>query len=384
MGHVTDQLAVSPTTRPVGKSADAQTRRQPPAFDANFDGQKLMYHPREVARWLEQGVASGPIYTEMELCNRCQCRCTFCGVDHLVRRDGQVIDADSAMRIVTALADLGNKSIMFCGNGEPLLNPDVRQIVRFAAQRMSVSVTTNGLALTRNNIALLDDLEWIRFSINGHNQDSYSRIHRTAGSRFHCALRNLAAAVNRRDRLSLPVTVGVQIVLLPQNADGVVELARQVRDIGVDYFCVKPYSQHPLSRNRTHVDYSGLDDLSEALAALASEQFRVIFRADAASVERLNRPKAYRTCYGTDFICFVSANGDIWECNVFVGDPRFLIGNALRDDLRQLWVGDRRREVCAFLRDRWDVGQCRDVCRMDACNRYLWRLKHPLEHDNFI
>ena len=49
-----------------------------------------------------------------------------------------------------------------------------------------------------------------------------------------------------------------------------------------------------------------------------------------------------------------------------------------------MWAGARRREVLAFLERGWDLGACRDVCRLDECNRYLWRLRHPRPHDNFI
>ena len=31
-----------------------------------------------------------------------------------------------------------------------------------------------------------------------------------------------------------------------------------------------------------------------------------------------------------------------------------------------------------------DINDCRVNCRMDEVNRYLWRLKNPQDHDNFI
>lgn len=351
-------------------------------YDRDFDGQKLMYHPLEVAGWLALGHTRGPLYTEMELTNRCNCKCIFCGVDHLVGQTGDVMGPELAAKIISGLAELGNKSIMFCGNGEPLLNRHVVEIVRLAARTMSVSMTTNGIALSREKLPLLDDLEWLRFSVNGYDPASYAAIHGAPPSFFPQVMTNIAGAVARKRRFQLPVTIGAQLVLLPENAGGAPDLARQFREVGVDYFSVKPYSRHPFSRNRLEIDYSRYLDLEEKLRAFEDENFKIIFRK--SSMIRAGSGKTYEKCFGTHFISFVSANGDIWECNVFAGDKRFLIGNGGEESMEEIWTGERRRQVVLFIKNELSLAECRDLCRMDACNTYLWRLKNPRPHDNFI
>ncbi len=351
-------------------------------FDANFDRQKMMYHPGEVAVWLREGRTRGPIYTEMELCSRCNCRCVFCGVDHLVNKTSDTIDADLAQKVIAGLHELGNRSIMFCGHGEPLLNPHAHEIIDFASQRMSTSVTTNGTCLTEGNLPLIDGLEWIRFSINAGTEECYAAVHGTAPEMFERVLTNIARTVERKRRRALDVVVGSQLVLIDENADTVVELARRMKDLGVDYFSVKPYSQHPLSENERTVDYARLRPLAEQLEALDSESFRVIYRQ--GSIAKVHARKPYAKCYGTHFLCFAAASGDLWECNVFVGDERFRIGNVRDQTVPEIWAGPRRQKVLHFIEHELDVDLCRDICRMDECNTYLWRLKHPWAHDNFI
>lgn len=351
-------------------------------FDPDFDSQKLMYHPERVLQWLTTGVTSGPLYTELELSNRCNCHCLFCGVDHQVNTSGELMDPALAVKVINGLAELGNKSVMICGHGEPLLNPEVLAIVRLAASRMSVSMTTNGIALTAAKLPLVDDLEWLRFSVNGGSPENYGLIHATGPEIFPLVMANIGAAVRRKRELGLPVTIGVQLVLLPENEAQVVELARLAKERGVDYFSVKPYSQHPLSRNRLAVDYRQALRLEEELRTLADDGFKVIFRA--AAMRRVGRPKAYEVCGGVHFISFISATGEVWECNVFAGDRRFYTGNLREEGLPEIWNGPRRREVVAFVKNDLDISQCRDLCRMEACNRYLWRLNHPKPHDNFI
>ncbi|NTV15393.1 MAG: radical SAM protein [Desulfobulbaceae bacterium] len=351
-------------------------------FDPDFDSQKLMFHPVRVAEWLAAGRTSGPLYTELELSNRCNCKCLFCGVDHQVNTSGEMMGLDLAGKVIAGLAELGNRSVMICGHGEPLLNPEVLAIVRLAAAQMSVSMTTNGVALNAAKLPLLDDLEWIRFSVNGGSPENYGLIHTTGPEIFARVLANIAAAVGRKREKNLPVTIGVQLVLLPENEGLVVDLARLVKELGVDYFSVKPYSQHPLSQNRRQVDYQRLLGLEEQLRPLDDSGFKVIFRG--AAMRWVGLSKAYARCGGIHFISFISANGEVWECNVFAGDRRFSTGNVKDEGLAEIWAGARRRQVVAFVENELDLRQCRDLCRMEACNRYLWRLRQPRPHDNFI
>jgi MoaA/NifB/PqqE/SkfB family radical SAM enzyme len=351
-------------------------------YDTDFDRQKLMYHPAEVGAWLTEGRSRGPLYTEMELARRCNCRCIFCGVDYQVNKTNDEISADDARGVIDGLAALGNKAIMFCGHGEPLLNADAEEIISHAAARMSASMTTNGIALTPARLALIDGLEWIRFSINGGTPENYAAVHGTQPETFERVLENIAAAVARKRARKLDVTLGTQLVLLNENAAHVVELAEQMKDLGVDYFSVKPYSKHPLSEHDLEVACADTEELGRALRAMETETFRVIYRASAMA--RVGYEKPYRVCYGTEFMCFISANGDVWECNIYAGDPRFFIGNACRELLEDIWHGEQRRRVREYIQQEMDCRQCRDLCRMDACNAYLWRLQHPWPHDNFI
>jgi len=247
---------------------------------------------------------------------------------------------------------------------------------------MSCSITTNGSALGEALLPAVEGLKWIRFSINGGDEQTYSEVHGVASDVFDRVLGNIGRCVDFKRGHGLPVTVGTQLVLLEENASGVTRLGRLLRDLGVDYFSVKPYSQHPLSHQRLTVDYSSFGGLKEEVEALETDSFRVEYRAD--SMMRAGTGKAYETCYGTDFMGFMSAAGDIWECNVFAGDPRFLIGNLTDKSFGDIWRGERRESVRRWIRSQHDLGECRDLCRMDACNRYLWRLHNSAPHDDFI
>lgn len=351
-------------------------------FDTAFDGERLSLFPQRVAEWLRTGRTPAPIYTEFELTTACNHACRFCGVEHLVNKPARFLDRDLASRTIDELASMGNRSIMFSGHGEPLLHPYAAELIGRASKRMSASVTTNGRRLRDAGIGLIDDLKWIRFSINGSHPLEYARMHRTRPSDFAKVMANLEAAVARKRSLELTVTIGVQCVLLDQNPHDFERFALRLREMGADYFSLKPYSEHPKSMRGIATDLEAFEQLAARIAPLATESFSVIARIESA--RQTGHEKPYGQCHGTHFLNFVGADGRVWECNVFAGDDDFFVGDLNTHSMSAIWESDRRKNVVDFVENRLDLSRCRDVCRMHASNRYLWRIQNPLAHDDFI
>lgn len=349
-------------------------------YDKKFDTHKLMYHPDRVAEWLNKGFTKGPLYTEFELTSKCNCNCIFCGVDYCVNKGRGPIAKEDALKIIRDLKKCGNRSIMFAGHGESLLNADSKEIISSASTLMSASVTTNGIALDENNISIINKLKWIRFSINGTNKKNYNMIHNS--NSFDKVIENLKNCVSHKKKMNSKVTIGTQLVLLDENRENIVNLAETLKSCGADYFSIKPYSKHPLSKNSLSPDYSDIDNLSKSLLHLENDTFKIIFRTE--SFKSLNKSKTYEKCFGTHFISFIDANGDVWECNIFAEDKRFWIGNALKTPFEKIWNGPKRKEVLNFISQDLNLSECRDLCRMENCNIYLNRLKNPYDHDDFI
>jgi MoaA/NifB/PqqE/SkfB family radical SAM enzyme len=349
-------------------------------YDENFDSQKLMYHPERVSEWLKTGLTKGPLYTEFELTSSCNCKCIFCGVDYCVNKPRGPIPYKTAIKILKELKNCGNKSIMIAGHGESLLHPDAKKIINASAKLMSTSVTTNGITLDDNLIEIIDNLKWVRFSINGTDKNNYKKIH--GNDNFDRVIENIQNAVKRKKDKKLKVTIGSQIVLLNENINNIDKLTSLLKNSGLDYFSIKPYSKHPKSKNNLNPDYSNIHSLKRQLKKYENEKFKIIFRIE--SFNKINAPKTYQNCHGTHFISFVDALANVWECNIYAEDKRFYIGNASQDSIKNIWKSKQRKSVLNFIQNKMDLNECRDLCRMEACNVFLNRLKNPLDHDDFI
>lgn len=357
-----------------------------------IDSHKLMFHPQRVSQWLEsygdweKEKHIYPIYVEISPYGGCNHRCTFCGVDYMGYKSIK-ISLDAYTAVAEQMGRVGVKSVMFAGEGEPFLHKDLPQIVEVSAKNnLDVGITTNFVPANEKNLPLvLKHAKWIKVSFNGSDEQSYGAIHRTKESDFHKVLNNLSLALRLRKELQSDCSIGVQMLLLPQNKDNVLALASTLKRIGVDYLVIKPYSQHLFSKTREYekLDYSEFFTLQSQLESFNDEHFSVIFRA--STMKKLQAKQPYTKCYSTPYFWgYISANGDVYGCSCYLGQSDFAYGNIYEQSFEAIWQSEKREKSAKYVREELNIEQCRVNCRMDSVNRYLWELKHPNGHVNFI
>lgn len=350
-----------------------------------IDSHKLIYHPARVAAWLK-GENIYPIYAEFSPSGACNHRCTYCALDFMEYK-ARFLDTAILRERMAELGKLGLKSVMFAGEGEPFLHKDMPEIVNFTkAAGIDVSFTTNGALFTPGKAdACLANISWIKVSCNGGTPETHTKIHRGPKTDFDKIMTNMAYAAKLRAEKKYNCALGIQLVLLPENAHEVATLAKTARDIGMDYLVIKPYSQHPQSKTDQYKGIKYSDLVAEAAKAesLATDKFSVILRRNTMKSWDCGT-KDYNRCLALPFWTYIDSGGNVWGCSMFLEDDRFLYGNINDQTFKEIWESDKRKESLRFVREEMDASHCRLNCRMEHINRYLWELKHPGEHVNFI
>jgi len=377
----------------------------------SIDGNKIDHHPDRVKQWLEAGgdwekaKKVYPIYVEISPAGACNHRCTFCSVDYIgyVNRS---IDSDVLMGALTVMGEKGVRSVMYAGEGEPLLHKDLSRIIKHSSDSgIDSSITTNAIALTEKfAYEALPYTSWIKASINAGTAESYGKIHQTNAKDFDRAFGNMERAARVREELELDHdehTLGAQMVLLPENAPDAVAFAKRAKDSGLDYAVLKPYSQQTAGISRkyeglTYGDFMGLED---ELKSLDTDSFQVIFRKKTMAELERDAP-SYTVCPSTPFMWgYIMASGDVFGCSAYLDDDRFQYGNINDSSFQDIWEGERRHTNMEYVLNELDVSECRVNCRMNSVNQRLDNLLHsdsplleigsidtsnPPKHKNFI
>lgn len=351
----------------------------------NFDSHKLMYHCDRVGDFIRTRDCY-PLYMEISPVGSCNHRCVFCAYD-FIGHPNRRLETPRLMRFISEMSDAGVRSVLYAGEGEPLLHADIGMIIRQTKQKgIDVGLFTNGHLLhERMAQEIAASLTFIRFSFNAGNRQNYADIHQVKPDSFDTVVGNIAAVAHLKKKKKLNVDIGIQFVLLPENADSLLDAVDIIRGTGVDYFVIKPFvHQSCLQSYRPKKGFSGksVSALLEKAESLSGPRFRVIARKTAFDT---CGKRNYPHCYGTSFISVLNSAGDIATCLPYWDKKEFVLGNIYKDSFKSIWSSTRRKKIKKYLEAALDVRKCPPNCRPHAINEFLWEITHPtVKHVNFI
>ena len=96
----------------------------------------------------------------------CNLSCPYCSVTK--RRQNIRIPLQTIEQYINLLIPRGLKAVILTGGGEPVLYPEINELVTWlkCERNLSVALITNGTLFERLNEDVLDMLSWIRISLN--------------------------------------------------------------------------------------------------------------------------------------------------------------------------------------------------------------------------
>lgn len=352
-----------------------------------IDETKLQYHPYKVLQTLDAqnnwmiAQSTYPIYVEVSPHSACNHACSFCAMDYM-QKEKNKLDINAYMNAIKEMGRCGVKSVMFAGEGEPLLHKDISQMVKVTKDSgIDVAFTTNGVPMTQKFIQeSLDKISWIKVSFNAGTPQTYAKVHKTNEKDFYTVFSNIRYALAYRSAEGLDCSIGMQMVLLPENENEIEDFVLLAKSLECDYAVIKPYSQHKYSITHEYenVKYQQHLELEEKLKKYNTDNFQVVFRANA-----IQEKEPYNKCMSVPNLwAYISSNGDISACSAYLGQDKFTLGNINTQTFTEIWHGEKRKKL---FEEGIDIYGCRDNCRMDACNRYLLAIENQsVKHINFI
>jgi MoaA/NifB/PqqE/SkfB family radical SAM enzyme len=197
---------------------------------------------------------------------------------------------------------------------------------------------------------------------------------------------------------SLPVTIGLQMVLLPRFKDDVLSLADLGKDLSVDYLVIKHCSDD--ENGSLGVEYDRYEELANTLREAESRSTDTYLVKAKWSKILSGGKRGYTKCYAAPFMIQMSGSGLVAPCGFLFNDKykgRFHIGNIAEQSFKELWMSERYWEVMNYIvSDEFDARyDCGTLCLQHKVNEFLWGLKEgslrfpeaassPPQHINFI
>src|ERR1043165_1132249 len=92
-----------------------------------LEEQKLSYHPERVAEFVYKNDCY-PIYMEISPVGLCSHRCVFCSYDY-INYPNRKLETGRMLKFIDEISDCGIKSLLYAGEGEPFLHPDIDKFI---------------------------------------------------------------------------------------------------------------------------------------------------------------------------------------------------------------------------------------------------------------
>src|SRR5512143_826175 len=228
-----------------------------------LDGHKLEWHRDRVEAWL-RGERIAPITIDCALTRACTYRCVYC-YGQLQANDEKQMTKDVIFRFLDDAAEIGVKAISFVSDGESTCSPHLTDAVLRGRQNgLDMALGTNGYLLKDERLEeILPALTYLRFNISAAERMRYAEIHGCAPACYDKVMGTIRKAVAIKKAKRLPVTLGLQMVLLPQFEDQIIPLAKLGRELGVDYLVIKHCSDD--ENSSLGVDYSRYEVMVDVL-----------------------------------------------------------------------------------------------------------------------
>jgi len=252
-------------------------------------------------------------------------------------------------------------------------------ILRGRQNGLDMALGTNGYLLKEERLEqILAALTYLRFNISAAIPDRYAKVHGCEKECYFIVIDIIKACVKIKRERNLNVTLGLQMVLLPEVLDQIIPLARLGKEIGVDYFVIKHCSDD--ESGSLGVDYSKYNDMVDILKkaeTFSNEKYLV--KAKWSKILSGGK-RNYSQCYGPPFIMQFSGSGLVAPCGMLFNDKykKYHIGNIVDTPFKAIWKSDRYWEVINLIASKeFDARtMCGSLCLQHKVNECLWALKH--------
>ena len=318
-----------------------------------LDSHKLSYHFDRVEEW-ESGEKIAPISVDMALTRACGAMCSFCYAMVQEPQERASIKTVDALNLLDDFAQIGVKGVSLISDGESTLSKAYVPFIQHAAEiGVDVGNATNGWEWGPEKIEeVLPHLKWVRFTVAAGTPEEYSRIMFKGAEHtqvFDKAMSNIKYAVDLKRKKKLDVTLGIQMVLMPEFAHEIIPFSKLALDLGVDYAVIKHCSDDEYGT--LGVQYDKYEDLYQLLTqaeAMSNENTKIIVKWD--KIKDKGKP-SYKRFYGPQFLLQISGSGLVAPSGMFFNArySKLHMGNFADESFKDIFNSNRYDQIMAYL-----------------------------------
>ena len=301
---------------------------------------------------LLDGKKIAPWVIELDPTTACNLACHGCISANLLNQGG--FDRKRLVNLAHEFVEAGVNAVVLIGGGEPMAHPEFGNIVDiFYDNDIHVGVTSNGMMINKYLDQLKNKTKWVRISVDAGSEEVFQkyRPHVSGKSQFNRVIDGMKKiSEDRKGKLGYSFLILTKLdengKFLETNAVDIENAAKVAKDIGCDYFEVKPSFDifHFLndSRNVSEIVNSQL----KKIKSMATDDFSIIspYTLEGALDGSTTQEKNYKRCLTTELRAVFSPSG-AYVCPYHRGNSNLKIGDPNTQSFKEIWEGAQRKQT---------------------------------------
>lgn len=322
--------------------------------------QPFVYNKIEETNWIFG--TNNPLVVELDTTESCDLACPGCISQDIMATQNRFSD-ERLLELGKEMYEAGVKAVVLIGGGEPLAHPAVGELMDyFGTHDIHIGITTNGTFIRKYLDTIANYSSWTRVSMDAGSSELFNKLRPAKsgkGSRFDFIIENMRMLAEiKKGKLGYSYLIqtaadGPGVI---SNVHEIYMAAKLARDIGCDYFEVKPSYQFREGADHALVRHDS-DEMKEAKAEidrldeLETDSFKIIRAINLKySLEDCEpvQLKAYKKCPATELRTLVCPSG-AFVCPYWRGKDEMRIGELHNTSFKEMWSGERRKQVMDYL-----------------------------------
>ena len=353
----------------------------------------------KIKQLVKKKFATNPLVVEFDPTTLCDLACPGCISGDLLNNKSLNFSDYTILDIAKQIIDLGVKGVVLIGGGEPLLPKVMGEVIKLFGQNdVHIGITTNGTMIGRYLNEISEYVNWTRVSVDASSDEmfKYLRPNRGGKSKFKLVIDNMKMLVKAKKKEN---SVGFsflirteadgnatietlrkgnhknlvnETVISKSNIDEIYTAAKLAKDIGCNYFELKPsydLDEHALINHGAETINRIKNELNKCYD-LEDNTFKILKSIGLKyllSNQSLSQPKSYNNCPIAELRTLITPSG-VYVCPYKRGDNNFKIGDLRENNLKKIWASDKRKNVMEKLNPSI---HCTSHCIRDESNKFI-------------
>jgi len=297
---------------------------------------------------LKKNKIIAPTHIRIKPTNICNHDCWYCAYHvsglqlggKMVYRD--VIPFNKLNEIASDIVDMGVSAVTFSGGGEPLLYKRLPEIIeKLYKGGVKVATLTNGANLKgAMSEAFQKYGTWVRISLDGYDDESYSKARGIKSGEFTKLLDNM-----RNFKLSgSSCILGCSFIVGKDNYEHIYDICKKLKEVGVDHVKISGVvvGNSPEENNTYHSKLKmAVGEQIKMAKKIVDDDFKIIDHYHDLEARFL---KEYTTCPYIFFRPVIGADSCVYTCQDKAYTESGKLGSLKDVSFKEFWFSEENAE----------------------------------------